>query len=170
MAKPRERCLCCNAVLPEEKRFAYPKGCTCHKLPPGERCDICQKTPLRPLAGFCDRYCQRTFIYNNPKGLVGKLQPLRPVSEEPKPMPAEVKELLRERSREKRKEKAKRRAALNPKPANADLERKYGPMRGIKKFIEDTPGGAVRVVLVCGHNKTVHHRKQKETRCRGCKP
>jgi hypothetical protein len=162
---PRATCLCCNATLPPERRFSYPPGCDCLKLPPGERCEVCAALPTGQFLGFCDQHCHRTFLYNNPKGLVGKLVPLRPINNEPKPMPEEVKELLRERAREKRIAKG----PAKPKVADADLEARYGPKRAVKKIIEKTDkGGAVRALLVCGHNKTVHHDGVKEARCKRC--
>ena len=80
-------------------------------------------------------------------------------------MPEHVKEILRERSREKRATLPKK-----PKPDEAQKLARYGPLRSVKKIIDHTKGGCPQVLLVCGHNKTVHHDQVKEARCVRCKP
>jgi hypothetical protein len=83
------------------------------------------------------------------------------------PMPDEVKEILRERARSKPPKSGKHRG---PDPGEDAKLARYGPLVRVTKIIDHTGGGCPRVLLACGHNKTVHHDRVREARCVRCKP
>ena len=83
------------------------------------------------------------------------------------PMPDEVKEMFRERARSQAKTNGKPRG---PAPDDDAKLARYGPLVAVVKILDHTTGGCPRVLLSCGHNKTVHHDRVREARCVRCKP